>query len=53
MAESEKVTRIKKMLSYEQETLDRYKKEITADYPSVKAEHREECLREVLKVLES
>lgn len=53
MTLAEAITKIKAMREEEQMTIERYAAEITADYPSVRAEHREECLRDVLKILEA
>jgi len=48
--ESERVQRIKLMLQDEQEVRTRRKNEVTVDYIDVRAEHREECLKDVLKL---
>jgi hypothetical protein len=42
---------VNQMLEQEERTLERLSKEVTADFPSVRAELRSECLRDVLKKL--
>ena len=47
-----KAERIKLLIVEEEKTLARLSKEVTADYQSVKAEHRAEAFKEALRIVE-
>jgi hypothetical protein len=45
------VKHIQSMLELEERNIEHYSKEVTADFPGVRAELRAECLRDVLKAI--
>jgi len=50
MEDSDRVKRIKMMLEDERDQRKRRAGQVTVDYQDVRAEHREECLRDVLRL---